>query len=106
MQTEILTGARKRRGAKIIAKKASAAKNGTKIAASVAISASIVDSPYFTTGEAAAYIKMSRQFLEAARYRADGSGPPYIKVGRSVRYRKPALDKWMSAHDRSPDEPI
>jgi len=60
---------------------------------------------YLTTVEAARCLKLSRQFLEAARYRADGSGPPYIKLERAVRYRRSALDAWMTAHDHSPDKP-
>ena len=43
--------------------------------------------------------------MRGARYRGDGSGPAYIKVGRAVRYRRSVLDLWMDAHDRSPDEP-
>lgn len=65
-----------------------------------------VATDYMTTMEAAAYIKMSRQFLEGARYKGDGSGPPYIKIGRAVRYRRPALDAWMSKHDHPADKPI
>jgi predicted DNA-binding transcriptional regulator AlpA len=61
---------------------------------------------YLTTVEAARYLKLSRQFLEAARYRADGSGPAYIKLERAVRYRRSALDEWMTAHDHSPDKPV
>ena len=61
---------------------------------------------YMTTEEAAAYLKLSRQYLEAARYRGDGSGPPYVKLERAVRYRRSVLDAWMSAHDHSPDKPI
>jgi hypothetical protein len=61
---------------------------------------------YLTTVEAAKYLKLSRQFLEAARYRADGTGPPYIKLERAVRYRRSALDAWMTAHDHSPDKPV
>jgi hypothetical protein len=60
---------------------------------------------YLTTLEAARYLNLSRQFLEAARYRADGSGPDYIKLERAVRYRRSALDEWMTAHDHSPDKP-
>jgi hypothetical protein len=60
---------------------------------------------YLTTVEAARYLRLSRQFLEAARYRADGTGPPYIKLERAVRYRRSALDAWMTAHDHSPDKP-
>jgi predicted DNA-binding transcriptional regulator AlpA len=61
---------------------------------------------YLTTVEAAAYLKMSRQSLEAARYRADGSGPAYIKLERAVGYRRSALDAWMTAHDHAPDKPL
>jgi predicted DNA-binding transcriptional regulator AlpA len=61
---------------------------------------------YLTTVEAAKYLSLSRQFLEAARYRADGSGPAYIKLDRAVRYRRSALDTWMTAHDHSPDKPL
>jgi hypothetical protein len=63
-------------------------------------------SAYLTTVEAANYLRLSRQFLEAARYRADGTGPPYIKLERAVRYRRSALDAWMTAHDHSPDKPL
>ena len=68
-------------------------------------SSTVVYTDFMTTREAAAYLKLSRQFLEGARYRGDGSGPAYIKVGRAVRYRRSVLDLWMDAHDRSPDEP-
>jgi hypothetical protein len=61
---------------------------------------------YLTTVEAAKYLKLSRQFLEAARHRADGSGPAYIKLVRAVRYRRSALDAWMTTHDHSPDKPL
>lgn len=73
---------------------------------STAIKGPVVSDEYLTTQEAAAYLKLSRQFLEGARYRADGSGPRYIKLTRSVRYRRSALDAWMSAHDHSPDKPL
>jgi Helix-turn-helix domain len=66
----------------------------------------LVVTDYMTTQEAAAYLKLSRQFLEAARYKGDGSGPPYIKLERAVRYRKSVLDAWMAKHDHAPDEPI
>jgi excisionase family DNA binding protein len=105
MQTEILPStAGKKRGTKVAIKgKAAKAK---PLATAAKVDAPIVDTDYMTTREAAAYLRLSRQFLEAARYRGDGSGPPYIKIGRSVRYRKTVLDSWMSAHDHSPSEPI
>ena len=69
------------------------------------VGAPVIASPYMTTTEAAAYLKLSRQYLEAARYRGDGSGPAYVKLERAVRYRRSVLDAWMSAHDHSPDKP-
>jgi predicted DNA-binding transcriptional regulator AlpA len=73
---------------------------------STAINGLVVADEYLTTPEAAAYLKLSRQFLEGARYRADGSGPAFIKLKRAVRYRRTTLDTWMSAHDHAPDRPL
>ena len=67
--------------------------------------APVIASPYMTTAEAAQYLKLSNQYLEAARYRGDGSGPAYVKLERAVRYGRSVLDAWMSAHDHSPDKP-
>ena len=49
---------------------------------------------YLTTTQAAAYLGMSRQWLEIGRHK--GYGPPYIKLGRAVRYKRSALDNWMT----------
>ncbi|MFK4727122.1 excisionase family DNA binding protein [Bradyrhizobium niftali] len=58
---------------------------------------------YFTTTEAARYLRLSVQFLEVARHRGDGRGPPFVKLSRSVRYRRSALDAWMAAQEKLPD---
>lgn len=53
----------------------------------------------FTEIEASQYIGMSRFFL--AQSRMDGnrdnrtSAPPFIKIGRSVRYLREDLDRWL-----------
>jgi hypothetical protein len=60
---------------------------------------------YLTTFEAAQYLKVSRQFLEGARHRGDGSGPDYIKLARAVRYKRSGLDAYMAAHSRAADVP-
>lgn len=50
--------------------------------------------------EAAKYIGMSRSFLAQARM--DGTrdnrtpAPPFIKIGRSVRYLREDLDNWLN----------
>lgn len=51
--------------------------------------------------EAARYISMSRSFL--AQSRMDGlrdnrsPAPRFIKIGKSVRYFKEDLDKWLES---------
>lgn len=51
--------------------------------------------------EASQYICMSRSFL--AQSRMDGNrdnrtpAPPFIKIGRSVRYLREDLDRWLDA---------
>ena len=48
------------------------------------------------TAAAAAYLDMKPGTLEIWRsIRRDG--PPYIKVGRCVKYRKSDLDGWLDA---------
>ena len=55
-----------------------------------------------TEPEASAYIGMSRSYLRQARMngRRDNltPGPPFIKIGRSVRYLPEDLDIWLEAH--------
>ncbi len=52
-----------------------------------------------TEREAAQYIAMSRSFLRQDRMngRREGRtpGPAFLKIGRSVRYLKEDLDKWL-----------
>lgn len=50
------------------------------------------------TAQAAAYLGLSRQFLEIARCK--GGGPAFVKWGRVVRYRKAALDEWLASHEK------
>ena len=55
----------------------------------------------FTEVEAAEYIGMSQSFLRQSRM--DGKrenrtpAPPFIKIGRSVRYRLIDLDNWLDS---------
>jgi len=48
--------------------------------------------------EAAKLLKVSLSWLAKARMRGDG--PPYIKVGRSIRYADAALIQWMKSRQR------
>lgn len=45
------------------------------------------------TAGASAYTGLSRSTLE--KLRVFGGGPPYLKLGRTVRYRPADLDHWL-----------
>ncbi len=47
------------------------------------------------TLEAASYLKLAAVTLE--RRRIQGDGPPYLKLGKSVRYRRGDLDVWLAS---------
>ncbi len=49
-----------------------------------------------TTREAAEHVRLSETQLERLRQRGDG--PPYIKIGRSVRYRDGDIAIWLERH--------
>ncbi|MCK4577392.1 MAG: helix-turn-helix domain-containing protein [Candidatus Marinimicrobia bacterium] len=49
-----------------------------------------------TQTEAAAILKKSISWMERARW--NGSGPPYRKLGRAVRYPLSTLHKWIVSH--------
>ena len=55
-----------------------------------------------TEQEAAQYIGMSRSFLRQNRMTGlignRTPGPPYIKIGRSVRYQLSDLNVWLEQH--------
>jgi predicted DNA-binding transcriptional regulator AlpA len=54
--------------------------------------------PLFTAREAADFLRLSLSWLAKARMRGDG--PPYVKLGRSVRYREGALVEWLKSRAR------
>jgi excisionase family DNA binding protein len=51
-----------------------------------------------TPKEAAKLLKVSVSWLAKARMRGDG--PPYIRIGRSIRYTEAALIQWMKSRQR------
>jgi excisionase family DNA binding protein len=51
-----------------------------------------------TSKEAAWYLKVSQSWLAKARMRGDG--PPYMLIGRAVRYSEAALLQWMKSRQR------
>lgn len=62
--------------------------------------APLTDKAYLTSREAAAYTGFSEIYFRKARSKAAATNgipyPPYIRVGRSIRYAKRDLDIWMN----------
>ena len=56
-------------------------------------------SAFVSTKEAAAFLGLSRSWLEAMRLRDDG--PAFYKLGRRVVYSIGDLDTWAEARRRS-----
>jgi predicted DNA-binding transcriptional regulator AlpA len=54
--------------------------------------------PLLTAKEAGSRLKVSLSWLAKARMRGDG--PPYICIGRSIRYAETALIQWMKSRQR------
>jgi excisionase family DNA binding protein len=48
--------------------------------------------------EAAKLLKVSLSWL--AKARMQGDGPPYIRIGRSIRYSEAALLQWLKSRQR------
>jgi excisionase family DNA binding protein len=50
-----------------------------------------------TRQQVADYLKVQRCTLEQWASTGREDGPPYIKVGRLVRYRREDLDRWLDS---------
>jgi hypothetical protein len=55
-------------------------------------------SPFLTAKETSVRLKVSMSWLAKARMRGDG--PPYVCIGRSVRYSEAALMQWTKSRQR------
>jgi excisionase family DNA binding protein len=55
-------------------------------------------SDVLTAAQAAAYLQVPIETLR--RWRSLGTGPRHAKVGRHVRYRQEALDRWLEERER------
>jgi predicted DNA-binding transcriptional regulator AlpA len=64
-----------------------------------------VEKRAFSETEASEYIGMSRSYLRQSRM--DGQigkrkpAPPFIKIGRTIRYLKEDLDAWLNSFCRA-----
>jgi hypothetical protein len=52
-------------------------------------------SKLFTEKQAAAFLNCTCAALE--RWRRERRGPPYLKIGRLVRYSELDLDRWLNS---------
>jgi hypothetical protein len=55
-----------------------------------------------TEAETARYIAMSIPFLRIARWRR--TGPPFVRIGRSVRYNLDDLNEWLAGRTVVPED--
>ena len=61
---------------------------------------SLDDSSLFTPSELSIFLGVSPATLE--RWRCQGEGPPFIKIGRRrIAYRSRAVRQWLEARERS-----
>ena len=54
--------------------------------------------PLYRAEEAADLLKSNARTLE--RWRSTGTGPPFVKVGRRVAYRRSDLERWLTQQTR------
>jgi len=54
---------------------------------------------YLSTTEAAQITGLSAAWFERSRWA--GNGPPFVKLGRAVRYPSDELHAWMRSHLRT-----
>ncbi len=57
------------------------------------------ESELLTETAAAELVSLSVHWFRRARW--DGSGPPFIKMSRAVRYRRGTLLEWFAARERT-----
>jgi phage terminase Nu1 subunit (DNA packaging protein) len=61
------------------------------------------DEKLLTEVQAADLLRMSSRTLQA--WRSRGVGPPFVRAGRAIRYRRPALISWTLDNTVTPQQP-
>lgn len=69
----------------------------------------IDEGPYLTSKQAAHYLSVSENAL--AKVRLTGGGPPFVRLGRRIRYGQGALANWLISRTYTsvlprPDPPV
>ena len=57
------------------------------------------DATLYTQADLMPVLRKSKQWFERGRWA--GTGPEYVKVGRSVFYKGSALNKWLESQART-----
>jgi excisionase family DNA binding protein len=55
----------------------------------------------YSVKEACSYLKVSIHTLN--KWRSEKKGPPYIKMGRYVKYNRESLDRFLHNHEIDPN---
>jgi len=62
----------------------------------------LIDDELLKEQQTSDYLKMSESFLRQSRMEGKREGrtpgPPFIRIGRAVRYRLSDLDAWLAEH--------
>lgn len=58
------------------------------------------DDSLLKEAQAAKFLAVSVRTLQA--WRTDNSGPPFIRLGRAIRYRLKALIEWLNSNTWPP----
>ncbi|MFB9775389.1 helix-turn-helix domain-containing protein [Brevibacterium otitidis] len=58
--------------------------------------------PLWTPAQVAEYLAVPEDRL--ARWRCDRVGPPFVKIGRSVRYHPRQVARWLQGQTRKTNE--
>jgi excisionase family DNA binding protein len=58
-----------------------------------------VDERLWTEQETADYLQVAVGTLR--RWRTEGTGPPALRVGRTIRYRRSDVDRWLERERES-----
>jgi excisionase family DNA binding protein len=65
-----------------------------------------VEGGILTIDQAAAYLAIPKATLYTWRTRRAGFGPPAVKLGGCLRYRRSDLDAWAAEHVESFDDTL
>lgn len=58
-----------------------------------------MDEPLLNTNELAKWLGISERAIERWREGKVSGGPPYVRVGKVVRYRRADVEKWLQERE-------